>query len=60
MRTGLFARIALVVVGLMLGLCVLSCVMPPRFQQAPRKSRRYYQHRQRVHERERRHHYHRS
>ncbi|UOQ96616.1 hypothetical protein MUN81_15375 [Hymenobacter sp. 5317J-9] len=53
------ARIALALLGLMLALCVYSC-MAPRFQEAPRQSRRYYQHRQRVHAQERRHHYHRK
>ena len=56
MRTGLLIRIGLVLIGLMLALCVLSC-MVPRFQEAPRPSRRQYHHRQRVHERERRQHY---
>jgi hypothetical protein len=56
MSTGTFARIILALLGVMLALCVLACGVP-RFQQAPRPSRRYYHHQQRVHERERRQHF---
>jgi len=54
MSTAGFARLCLAVVLVLLALCVLSC-MHPHFQEAPRPARRYYHHRQRVHEQERRH-----
>ena len=54
MSTAAIARLCLVGIGVLLALCVLACSVP-RFQEAPRSSRRYYQHRQRVHEHERRH-----
>jgi len=53
MSTGFFARLCLVAICVMLSLCVLSCIVP-RFQQAPRPSRRYTEQRQRQHAQERR------
>jgi len=40
----------------LLSLVLAGCAAPSHFQEAPPKARRYYHHRQRVHERERRHH----
>lgn len=39
----------------LLSLVLAGCVPPQHFQAAPDRARRYYHHRQRVHEQERRH-----
>ena len=45
----------LLLLTILLSLVLAGCVHPYHLQEAPRSSRRYYHHRQRLHERERRH-----